>query len=295
MNIKIYAKIFFLSLCIFFVSDFAVRAQEQPGFVTEPVWISPKPEDGKSSTIFTTVYNSYSQVLVGVVEFFDDTTLLGSKPFSVDPKDVALVSLTWIPTPGDHSISVRMSKTGLQSKQQTTKITVPRSTLEAESFFVSKSTTTTAVSDALKNKNESSVSASSNKIGDQAQVLSIVDQAEDKIKDVLAPATTLSIQKIWDDITTYREPIYKKIEDKRVILRDTLSPTKSTETKEKVSTDRAKQSTPFAFISLFFVTLGAIIFSRTSIFVICCILGTIIVARSIWYLYKKLRGDHVNH
>lgn len=295
MKRKIYVTVFLPSIYIFFAVFGVVSAQEQPGFVTEPVWISPKPEDGKSSTIFTTVYNSYNQVLVGVVEFFDDTTLLGSKPFSVDPKDVALVSLVWVPTPGDHSISVRMTKTGLQSKQQTTKVTVAHATSEVDPFFVSKSSIASTNSNTKITSTTTATKPSIGKVeGDQPQVLSVVDQAQEKIKEVLDPATTLSIQSLWDGITEYREPLYKKIEAKRVLLRDALSPVQKIDTKAVTSSEN-KHNTPFTFVSLFFVTLGAIIFSRTSVFVICCILGTIVVCRLVWVVYKKIKGHDTQY
>lgn len=287
MKKKICVSIFLMSMHIFFAVFGVVYAQEQPGFVTEPVWISPKPEDGKSSTIFTTVYNSYNQVLVGVVEFFDDTTLLGSKPFSVDPKDVALVSLVWVPTPGDHSISVRMTKTGLQSKQQTTKVTVAHATSEVDPFFVSKNPIANST---VKNDTTTTKTSLTKTESDQPQVLSVVNQAQDKIKDVLNPATTLSIESFWNGVTEYREPIYQKIETKRVILRDTLSPEKKITNTKEATDSGDKKNTPLLFVSLFFVTLGAIIFSKTSIFVICCILGTIVVCRLVWLIYKKIKG-----
>jgi hypothetical protein len=277
---------------LFFALGNFVHALD-PGFVTEPVWVSPKPEDGKTSTIYATIYNPYEQALVGVVEFFDDTTVLGSKTFSVLPKDVGLVTLAWLPTPGDHSINVRITKTGLQSKQETKKVTVAKATFEAEPFFVSKSTikpipqTTKTVSNTSK---ESQTKTKNSDNDARPQTLSIVDSAQEKIKDILNPRTTLSIENVWDSIDAYREPIYQKIEAKRTALKETLSPS-HTDTKNTESTKKGT-STPFMFVSLFFSTLGAIIFSRTSIFVICCILGTILVCRLLWLLYKKIRGNH---
>jgi hypothetical protein len=279
-----------ISFLFFALGNFAYALD--PGFVTEPVWVSPKPEDGKSSTIYATMYNPYEQALVGVIEFFDDTILLGSKTFSVLPKDVELVSLVWLPTPGDHSLSVRITKTGLQSKQETKKITVAKATFEAEPFFVSKSTTKSVPQNTKSSPattKESSAVTKNTDTDSRSQTLSIVDNAQEKIKDILNPGTTLSIENVWRSISDYREPIYKKIEAKRIELKELLSPSpvtgKDTELKKGTST-------PFMFVSLFFSTLGAIIFSRTSIFVICCILGTILVCRLLWLLYKKIRGNH---
>jgi hypothetical protein len=282
-----------LTICFLFFALGTSAYALDPGFVTEPVWVSPKPEDGKSSTIYATMYNPYEQALVGVIEFFDDTTLLGSKTFSVLPKDVELVSLTWLPTPGDHSLNVRITKTGLQSKQETKKVTVAKATFEAEPFFVSKSTTKSVPQNTKSSPSttkESSAVTKNTDTDSRPQTLSIVDNAQEKIKDILNPRTTLSIENVWDNISAYREPIYQKIEAKRTELKEALSPSPVT---HKNAEPKKGTGTPFMFISLFFSTLGAIIFSRTSIFVICCILGTILVCRLLWLLYKRVRGNHV--
>lgn len=286
MTKKTYTILYIVSVYVFCYFNVAY-AQTQPGFVEQAFWIVPKPTDGVASLVYTTIYNPYDETFIGVVELFDDTTIITTKPFVTPPHDVSLVQLSWVPTPGDHALSLRLNKTALQTGKVTKKITITDKTSSSEDIFVPKKVvpitqTTKTVSPIKTNKTTTE---------SRPREIEIVDNAKEKIKESLDPKTSSSITTIWNSLDTYRESKYQKIENNRVRTRDVLDTTQ--DTLDASSASSKTVSTPFTFIKLFFLTLGAIIFSRTSIFVLVCILCIVLCVRIIWGIYQKVTHNNL--
>jgi len=95
-----------------FFLPIAVAAQEvsiPAGFAPSSVWLSRTNLVAESSVrIYTVVYNSSESSLEGSVSFLIDTKELSTSPFVLVPGDSKIVSTTWTPSEGTHTVSAKI-------------------------------------------------------------------------------------------------------------------------------------------------------------------------------------------
>jgi len=93
-------------LTLFLMPIFTVFAENpKAGFIPENIWYSKDPfQEGDKIKIYTLIFNGDQRELSGTVFFFDKTTFLGNKDFTVQGKGMKDISIDWTVTPGDHVI-----------------------------------------------------------------------------------------------------------------------------------------------------------------------------------------------
>jgi len=102
---KKYLGISLFLLLVLMPLYFSSAQTSNAGFIPGNIWYSKDPfAEGDTIKIFTLIYNPDVRQLTGTVYFFDKTTFLGNKTFSVSGGGVQDVSINWLVTAGDHTI-----------------------------------------------------------------------------------------------------------------------------------------------------------------------------------------------
>ena len=102
---KKYVGICLFLLLVFVPFYFTFAQTSNAGFIPGNIWYSKDPfSEGDTIKIFTLIYNPDPRQLTGTVYFFDKTTFLGNKTFSVSGGGVQDISINWLVTAGDHTI-----------------------------------------------------------------------------------------------------------------------------------------------------------------------------------------------
>jgi hypothetical protein len=75
------------------------------GFVPSNIWYSKDPfVEGDNIKIYTLIFNPDTRKFTGTVDFFDNSTLLGKKDFSIVGTSTKDISINWTVTAGNHQI-----------------------------------------------------------------------------------------------------------------------------------------------------------------------------------------------
>lgn len=257
-------KYFLIFLFIFFTFGtraFSASENFTAGFIPGPIWYSKTPlVDGEEVKIHTVVYNGDDKDLSTKVEFYDKSTLLGTRDVVVPKSEVKDVSISWVVTSGDHSIYARILSASVSSNE------TPK---DNRSVKVSvKKVDGVPVSSAQVVKKE-------------------VEDAKDKIDSILPGQFGDEVSKNVESLDTFRTETYTKIENEKVKTKDEIANIgkvpKSPEDKKLLDgTDK-----PIAYIKLFLLSVAGFLFSNKIVFYIACGLALFLFLR---YLYKKIRN-----
>lgn len=258
---KKYLAIFLFTLLIPTASLFSASDSFMTGFIPGPIWYSKTPlVDGEEVKIHTALFNGSDKELITKVEFYDKKTLLGSRDVVVPASMIKDVSISWKVTPGDHSIYARILSSGVSSNE------TPK---DNRSVSVSI-------------KKVDGVPASSADV-----VKSEVEKAKEEISSVVPQSLNESISKNMENLDSFRETTYLKIENEKIKTKeeiDTIGKVEKAPEDKKLldATDR-----PIAYIKLFLLSAIGFLFSNKIVFYIACALVLFFFLR---YLYRKIRN-----
>jgi hypothetical protein len=88
------------------VASVANAATLTAGFAPGSLWLSQSaPVAGTSIRVYAVTYNAGTTALEGSVTFTVDGEPIGSSPFSLEPGESEIESVSWIPTEGAHQIA----------------------------------------------------------------------------------------------------------------------------------------------------------------------------------------------
>ncbi len=94
----------------FIVGVHSALAAVPAGFAPGPVWLSQNaPLSGNTVRIYTVVYDGSTTAIEGSVTFKIDGTSVGSSPFSLEPGESAIESVSWTATEGIHQVSAEIT------------------------------------------------------------------------------------------------------------------------------------------------------------------------------------------
>jgi len=105
MNFKKFGIVLFLIFSFLPISKALAQTTTNAGFVPGNIWYSKDPfEEGDKIKIYTLIFNPDTSKFSGTVDFFDNSTLLGSKDFTIAATSTKDISINWTVTAGDHQI-----------------------------------------------------------------------------------------------------------------------------------------------------------------------------------------------
>lgn len=99
------------------------------GFAQESVWLSHTPViAGETVSIYAALTNGGAETLTTTAYFRDNGIRIGSLPVSLQPGEARIVSLSWTPSVGKHSLAVELASSSVQLAKgtQTTTVTVEK-------------------------------------------------------------------------------------------------------------------------------------------------------------------------
>ncbi|MCM2339165.1 MAG: hypothetical protein NDI62_01785 [Burkholderiales bacterium] len=269
MILKKFSLILFLILSLFPFTKINAQSSEV-GFVPGNIWYSKDPfEEGDKIKIYTFIYNSDSKELSGTVVFFDKTTLLGKKNFTLAGKTANEISIDWTVSAGDHKIFAKIENAKfLISKDKYEEIYIADNKTEESSRTVNKKITS----------KENNSTSTENNIVDT--ILNTKNNIQDSIPDNISKPVTSTINKL-DNL---RENIRNVSDNKKEEIQkeiDTLNKINTTKNSSK-GTNNNPLLKPFKYVELFLLAVSSMILNNKILFYGIIILIVFFSLRFIW-------------
>lgn len=270
---KRYFQIFILLLIFSFGSISFAYAQGNVGFVENSIWYSQIPKvEGESVKVYTAIWNGSGSEISSHVEFYDGTTLLGSRDIKVSAENISEVFIVWKVTAGEHNISARITKSSSVVGGVPTNFTVADNSAEGSKISISK------------------------KVAIDTGATTPVDTIARKVGDALPAQVAIPVSGLATQVDGFREETLVTIEDnivdiKKEILDMEKPVSKSNTGKVDKNPKLAANSLsgtdkPIAYVELFFLTCASFIFTNKVVFYGIC---TILVFLILRFIYRKIR------
>jgi len=282
-------------LTVLFTPFYITFAQTSAGFIPGNIWYSKDPfVEGDNIKIYTLIYNPDARQFSGTVFFFDKTTFLGSKDFSVEGKGLKDVSVDWKVTAGDHLIFGQIQNAKfLESNGISEKVTL----VEIKTSESNRNVPKTLTADTSNTSQGASTDSNSNVISNAGNLISqntpsIVSDTISNISKV-ATSTISGVENIRNNIGTTTEKQKEKISAEiKNLNSDKISATTKTKKTDSIKTTtpsdtKTEQSTiekPFKYTQLFALSLFSVIFNNKYIFYGLIVLIIFLLAR---FLVRK--------
>lgn len=252
----------------------------ESGFIQENIWYSKEPlVEGDTVKIYTIIFNTREEKLLGTVEFYDKNIILGKEEITVEPGTFKDASVSWNVTFGDHIISARLLDTKIIKADGTEEsVFLKYNKTGEDKLFVSKKIT---VIEDIKEKKE---------------------ELGEFIKENTPDIVEETFSKITFGLNAWREETGDKLDEKVEEIKAQLEKIKIEEEKEapedigEVSEEDIliedkiaplnKIKKPFTYVKLWFLQLFSFIFARKFLFYLLLALITFLVLKFIW---KRLR------
>ncbi len=260
------AIIFLIIFCAF-TPPHSYAQTTSAGFIREDIWYSKDPfTEGDKINIYTVIFDPDVRALTGTVDFFDQTTLIGKKTFTVASKRTQDISIEWTVTAGDHNIYAKIES----AKFVNANGTYENAHLNDDQTSESKRTVKKAIIP------KPSVSASTPAVDDQIQNIEKI--IEDKTPEFISKPIAVGANALED----MRQSVGVRSEDQKIEVKGELQNIPSP--KPNTSNSSSGALKPFKYVELFFMTLISFIFNHAVVFYIVLALLVWHVARFIWHL-----------
>ena len=272
MNLKKLYFILLLLLCLLPISKIKAETNNV-GFVQANIWYSQDPfQEGDKIKIYTLVFNPDKRELSGTVIFFDGTTLLGKKDFSVSANGTKEVHIDWTVTVGSHTIFAKIENAKfLISTGKYETISLDNSQTEKSSRTVSKKI----------------IAKNGNLDKDSSSITDIVSSGLiQDIEKIVVNNTPAFISKPINDGTDALEKLRVNLisssEVKKESLKNEIETLNNKNINDKKTTDNNSIQKPLKQVQLFFTTLLSFIFKNKFLFYGILIALVFLIFRFIW-------------
>jgi hypothetical protein len=234
------------------------------GFVQANLWYSKDPfEEGDRIKIYTLIFNPDTKQLSGTVNFFDNTTLLGKKDFSVAGGATNAISIGWTVTAGDHNIFGEIQNPRfLLSNGNYQTISLTENQTQKSSRTVSKKITS----------GQTNTSTIPTSISDVTKI----------IENNVPNSVTQPIISATDKLEEIRNNISNASDNKQKEIKNDI---KTLENPKSTSKDSPTQSTflkPFKYVELFFLSIFSYIINNKILFYGIIIVVVFFILRFVW-------------
>jgi len=280
----------FLFVFVLIILPYITLAQNQNvGFVEADIWYSEDPfVEGDKIKIYTLVFNPSAKNFKGTVAFFDKTTLLGKKDFTVSSLSAEAVFVDWTVSVGGHQIFARIENPRLEiSTGKYEEISLANTETEKDERTVAKKLPDIKE---VKDKINSTLDSS----------MQPIEDLKDKINESLPPSVSKPVNNAFGFIEETRMNASDSVEEKRVEVKSEIDQIRESSKlaqedvgKETVGTqDEANKpvslgaQTPMKYVSLFFLTILSYILKYKILFYLFSLVITFLVIRLIIKLFK---------
>jgi hypothetical protein len=276
MNFKKLGIVLFLIFSFLPISKALAQTTTNAGFVPGNIWYSKDPfEEGDKIKIYTLIFNPDTSKFSGTVDFFDNSTLLGSKDFTIAATSTKDISINWTVTAGDHQIFGQIENAKIVETNGTSQnVTLSDNVTTKSSRTVSNKIIAQNI-DAGINTVDGSFNATINSI----------QNIGDNVKNTLPTSLSQSVTTTTNTIDGLRVNAAATLQDKQTEAQSEINSLNSTSIKSsKNPTSTNDFQKPFAYIELFFFSILAAIFKYKIIFYGIIVIAVFVILRYIWYL-----------
>jgi hypothetical protein len=276
MNFKKLGIVLFLIFSFLPISKALAQTTTNAGFVPGNIWYSKDPfEEGDKIKIYTLIFNPDTSKFSGTVDFFDNSTLLGSKDFTIAATSTKDISINWTVTAGDHQIFGQIENAKIVETNGTSQnVTLSDNVTTKSSRTVSNKIIAQNI-DAGINTVDGSFNATINSI----------QNIGDNVKNTLPTSLSQSVTTTTNTIDGLRVNAAATLQDKQTEAQSEINSLNSTSIKSsKNPTSTNDFQKPFAYIELFFFSILTAIFKYKIIFYGIIVIAVFVILRYIWYL-----------
>lgn len=283
------------------ISFRVANAESRAGFIQGNIWFSQEPlEEGARVKIYTMIFNPENKDLSGSILFFDNTTLLGQKDFSVTAGGLKDISINWTVNIGAHTIFARIQNAKfLLSNGEYEDVDLKESISEKNIQVVKQK-----IIPKTEEKNNA-ISEEENKVITPDSVQNLANLIQEKIPPFVAkPLLVVANQaeEIRNNLSEATENKKLEVKEEIQILNETkpkteltldqeidkeLSKSKENQSGEEVAKKVEKNISeqiqkPLKYVGLFFLSLASYVFKTGIIFYGLALVIFILIIRFIW-------------
>jgi len=265
-----------LFLIFFFVPMGRLLAQTtNAGFVPGNIWYSEDPfSEGDKIKIYTLIFNPDTRKFSGTVDFFDNSTLLGTKNFNVAATSTEDIYISWTVTAGDHQIYGQIQNAKFLTSSGTY---IDANLTQNQTSKSSRTVASKVVAQNITNGINSVDGAFNSTLN---SIQNIGSTAKNVVPNSVSQVVTTSSNTI-DGFRQNTGNVFKNAQDQTQKNIDALNNTKNQPTSTLNTNDFQK---PFDYVALFFLTILSFIFEYKILFYGIIIVIILLILRYIWSL-----------
>jgi len=265
-----------LFLIFFFVPMGRLLAQTtNAGFVPGNIWYSEDPfSEGDKIKIYTLIFNPDTRKFSGTVDFFDNSTLLGTKNFNVAATSTEDIYISWTVTAGDHQIYGQIQN----AKFLTSSGTYIDANLTQNQ--TSKSSRTVASKVVAQNINNGINTVD----GTFNNALSSIQNLGNTAKNILPSSVPQLVTTVTNTLDGLRSNLETTVDNAQKQTQNNIDSFKNTKTSSTNSINTATIQEPFYYVGLYFLTILAFILKYKILFYGIIVVIALVVLRFIWNL-----------
>ena len=274
MNFKKFGIVLFLIFSFLPISK-ALAQTTNAGFVPGNIWYSKDPfVEGDKIKIYTLIFNPDTRKFSGTVDFFDNSTLLGTKDFNVAGTSTKDISINWTVTAGDHQIFGQIEN----AKFLTSTGTYVSASLADN--VTSKSSRTVANKLIAQN-----ISNGINTVdGAFNSAIDSIQNIGSATKSNLPVAISQSATATTNTLDGLRGNIGTTLGNAQAETQKNINNLNDVKDSSKNNTDENYIQKPFEYVELFFLSILGAIFSNKILFYVILILIVLWLLRYLWLL-----------
>lgn len=245
------------------------------GFVPGNIWYSKDPfVQGDQIKIYTLIFNPDTRKFSGTVDFFDNSTLLGAKDFSIAGTSTKDISINWTVTAGDHQIFGQIENAKFTTASGASMVASITDNMTSKS---SRTVTNKVIAQNISNGINSVDSAFNT-------TLDSIQNIGDTVNSVVPAPVSQSITKTSNILDGFRENANTVLEKSKKETQDQIDALNKAKSLTKDTTTANAIHKPFEYVKLFFFTILAAIFKYKILFYGLLVIIVLLIINYIWHL-----------
>jgi hypothetical protein len=247
------------------------------GFVPGNIWYSKDPfAEGDKIKIYTLIFNPDTRKFSGTVDFFDNSTLLGTKDFNIAGTSTKDISISWTVTAGDHQIYGQIENAKFLTS---TGAYVDASITDNKTSVSSRTVANKVVAQNISN-GINAVDGTFNNALDSIQNIG------NTTKNIIPSPLINTVSTTTGTLDALRANIGATMEKAKTQTQTNLTAlNENKKSAQKVSELNNVTQKPFAYVALFFFTLLSAIFENKILFYSLLIIFIFLILRYFWNLF----------
>ncbi len=263
---------------IFFDADKKISAQTtNAGFVPENIWYSKDPfAEGDKIKIYTLIFNPDTRKFSGTVDFFDNSTLLGTKDFNVAGTSTEDIYISWTVTAGNHQIYGEIQNAKFLTANGTY---VTASITDNKTSTSSRTVTNKIISQEINNGVNTLGQSYNNAVNS-------IQNIGNTAKNALPQSISQTVSAATDTLDGWRANIGVSLGQAKAKTQTAINKLDQNEASTiKMNNVNDVTQKPFEYVALFFFTALSYIFQYKILFYGILIIIVFFIIRYFWHLF----------